>query len=177
MSDEQDRPIKRLRGRLTSGVTVWTAGEGREATGLTVASTIVAEGEPSHVLGTVGDLADLLDAVRATGRFAVHVLARDQRQLADRFAGLAPAPGGLLRDLPVQQTPWGPVLTEVATWAGCQLVEERAVGYPVLLDGTIEELVVGDLDDPLAWFRGQYRRLAPPPSPWEATAPDTALPG
>ncbi len=176
MSDEQDQPAKRLRGRLASGVTVWTAGEGREATGLTVASALVTEGEPPRVLGTVGDLAELLDAVRATGCFVVHLLGHDQRQLADRFAGLMPVPGGPLRDVDTRPGPHGPVLSEVGAWAGCRLVDERQVGYPILLEGAIEELALDDLEDPLVWFRGQYRRLGQARAPWQATGPDSALP-
>jgi 3-hydroxy-9,10-secoandrosta-1,3,5(10)-triene-9,17-dione monooxygenase reductase component len=167
---------RRLRGRLASGVTVWTAGEGVGACGLTVASVLVTEGEPPHVLGTVGDLTDLLDAVRASGRFVVHVLAEADRDLAGRFAGTVPVPGGPFRDLAVEQTAYGPVLADVGTRAACRLVDESRRGYPVLLDGVVEEAVAGDLDAPLAYFRGRYRRLAEPPRTWEPAAPDSALP-
>jgi 3-hydroxy-9,10-secoandrosta-1,3,5(10)-triene-9,17-dione monooxygenase reductase component len=167
---------RRLRGRLASGVTVWTAGEGSGARGLTVASVIVAEGEPPHVLGTIGDLADLLDAVRATGRFVVHVLAEADRDLAGRFAGTVPVPGGPFRGLDVEQTDYGPALSAVGTRASCRLVDESRRGYRVLLDGVIEEAVIGDLDAPLAYFRGQYLGLAEPPRTWAPTAPDSALP-
>jgi 3-hydroxy-9,10-secoandrosta-1,3,5(10)-triene-9,17-dione monooxygenase reductase component len=167
---------RRLRGRLTSGVTIWTAGAGPDACGLTVASVIVTEGEPPHVLGTVGDLADLLDAVRDSGRFVVHVLAEADRHIAERFAGTVPVPGGAFRGLAVEQTAHGPVLTDIDTRAACRLVDESRRGYPVLLDGVVEAAVVGDLEAPLAYFRGRYRRLAEPPRTWEPAAPDSALP-
>lgn len=176
MTDVTPEDARRLRGRLASGVTVWTAGEGPDACGLTVASVIVTEGEPPHVLGTVGDLADLLDAVRATGRFVVHVLGESDRGLADRFAGVTPTPGGALRGLAVEHGAYGPVLTSVGTHACCRLVGESRPGYPVLLDGVVEAAAVSDLAAPLAYFRGQYRRLTDPPQPWEPPAPDSALP-
>jgi 3-hydroxy-9,10-secoandrosta-1,3,5(10)-triene-9,17-dione monooxygenase reductase component len=167
---------RRLRGRLVSGVTVWTAGAGASACGLTVASVIVAEGEPPHVLGTIGDLTDLLDAARATGRFVVHVLDEADRDLASRFAGTIPVPGGAFRDLDVEQTAYGPVLSAVGTRASCRLVDESPRGYPVLVDGVIDEAVVGDLDAPLAYVRGHYCGVTRPPRTWEPAAPDSALP-
>lgn len=176
MSDATPDEARRLRGRLTSGVTVWTAGEGPTACGLTVASVIVAEGEPPHVLGTVGDLTDLLEAMRDTGRFMVHVLAETDRDLAERFAGAVPVPGGPFRGLAVDRSGYGPVLSAVGTRAACRLTDESQRGYPVLVDGVIEAAVVGDLDAPLTYFRGQYRHLADPPRSSEPPAPDSALP-
>lgn len=176
MTEVPPDDARRLRGRVVSGVTVWTAGEGPSACGLTVASVIVTEGEPPHVLGTVGDLTDLLEAVRATGRFMVHVLAEADRDVAERFAGATPAPGGPFRGLAVEQGAHGPVLSAVATRAACRLADESRRGYPVLLDGIIEAATIGDLDAPLTHFRGQYRRLADPPHSWVPPAPDSALP-
>lgn len=175
MTETAPGAARRLRGRLASGVTVWTAGHGREACGLTVASVLVTEGEPPHVLGTVGDLSDLLDTVRAHGRFVVHVLDEADRHLAARFAGAVPTPGGALHGLTVADSAFGPVLTDVGTRACCRLVDEREVGYPVLLDGVIDELVLGDLTAPLTYFRGQFRRLTEPPRTWQAPGPDAAL--
>lgn len=176
MSEVAPADARRLRGRLASGVTVWTAGQGAQARGLTVASVIVTEGEPAHVLGTVGDLTDLLDAVRETGRFVVHVLAEADRGIAERFAGTVPAPGGPFRGLDVADSAYGPVLTVVGTRAACRLVDEREVGYPVLLDGVVDAVALGDVDAPLSYFRGQFRRLADPPRAWQAQGPDSAVP-
>lgn len=176
MTDVTPDDARRLRGRLASCVTVWTAGEGPSACGLTVASVIVTEGEPPHVLGTVGDLADLLDAVRATGRFVVHVLAEADRSLAERFAGVTPVPLGPFHGLATEQGAYGPVLSAVGTRASCRLVDESRRGYPVLVDGVIEEAVTGDLDAPLTYFRGQYRRLTDPSRAWEPPSPDSSLP-
>ena len=44
---EQDRdPVRRLRGRLISPVTLWTAADGIDRAGLTVGSTVIADGDP-----------------------------------------------------------------------------------------------------------------------------------
>jgi len=156
-------PVRRLRGRLPAPVTVWTAGRGGAAAGLTVSSTLVAEGAPALVLGLVGDLSDLWDAAEASGMFVVHVLARHDRSLAERFAGRVPVPGGPLAGLPVRDSPHGPVLEQVATRAACRLQDAVPAGWALLVRGTVEHLEVGDLQDPLVWFRARYRRLTDPP--------------
>src|SRR5690242_17428201 len=90
---EEDRsPVRRLRGRLAAPVTLWTA-PGPQ--GLTVSSMLVADGDPGRVLGLIDEESELWAAIEESGRFAVAPLGPSDRQLADRFAGLMPAPGGL----------------------------------------------------------------------------------
>lgn len=156
--DQRD-PGRRLRGRLVAPVTVWTAGSGRTRSGLTVSSVLVAAGDPTHVLGLVSPDADLTDALTETGRFVLHVLGWADRALADVLAGVRPAPGGPFRDRAVEDTEHGPVLSDIATRALCSVVEVRPVGYSVLVDATVDEVIAGDLADPLLYQRGRYRTL------------------
>ena len=158
---EQRDPARRLRGRLTSPVTVWTAGEPASATGLTVSSIMVAEGAPPSVAGLLNPLSDLRDAIQETRAFVVHVLDRDQRALAERFAGRRPSPGGLFGDLGVGHSEWGPMLTDVTNRARCRLRATQEVGYQELVLGTIEGVDTTPLEDPLAYFLGRYRTLRP----------------
>src|SRR5687767_7984275 len=89
---DRDR-TRRFRGRLPYPVTVWTASasDGR-ATGLTISSILVAEGDPPTVLGLVSPLSDVWDTITETRRFVVHVLSAGDRRLADDFAGRYPGP-------------------------------------------------------------------------------------
>jgi 3-hydroxy-9,10-secoandrosta-1,3,5(10)-triene-9,17-dione monooxygenase reductase component len=156
-------PVRRLRGRLPAAVTLWTATDpdGGPA-GLTVSSTLVADGEPGRLLGLVDAESDLWAAVAASGRFAVAVLGPEHRQLADRFAGLLPAPGGLFRGDEWRETPYGPVLAGAATWAGCRLDAAREYGWALLVEATIEHATPADdpHTEPLIHYRGRYRDLA-----------------
>src|SRR5256885_14614222 len=111
-------PLRRLRGRLAAPVTVWTA---PGPAGLTVSSTLVADGEPGRLLGLLDEESELWSAIEATGRFAVVPLGRADRQLADRFAGLLPAPGGLFASGDWRDAGYGPLPADAATWAGCRL--------------------------------------------------------
>lgn len=158
---ELREPARQLRGRLVAPVTVWTAGGPEGRTGLTVSSILVAEGEPPMVFGLVGLGADLWDAMQATGAFVVHVLETTHREIADRFAGLRPSPGGLFRGLEVEDTPWGPVMVEVPSRAACRMEEARETDYHVLVQGRVERIELHDLQEPLVYHRGRYRMLAP----------------
>jgi flavin reductase (DIM6/NTAB) family NADH-FMN oxidoreductase RutF len=154
-------PVRRLRGRLPAAVTLWTAAAaGGERAGLTVSSTVVADGEPARLLGLVDEESELWSAAERAGRFAVAPLRADHRQLADRFAGLLPAPGGLFTGAEWTPTPYGPVLADVPTWVGCRLDAARPCGWALLVEATIEHVELGDDGDPLLHFRGRYRTLA-----------------
>ena len=147
-------PVRRLRGRLPSAVTLWTA---PGPAGLTVSSTLVVDGEPGRLLGVLDEESELWSAVSARERCAVTLLEPADRQLADRFAGLMPAPGGLfLGDW--QETDFGPVPAGHATWVGCRLDAARGFGWGLLVEATIEHIDVGD-DAPLVHHRGRYREL------------------
>lgn len=162
---ELRRPARRLRGRLVSPVTLWTAGGDESPTGLTISSVLVAEGEPSSIMGLVNEMSDLWDALHATEAFVVHVLERRHRSLAERFAGARPSPGGPFHGLEVAPSRWGPCLTDVGTRACCKLVDAVEVGYQQLVHGVLEGVEAGDVDDPLGFFRGRYRFLAPRAGP------------
>jgi flavin reductase (DIM6/NTAB) family NADH-FMN oxidoreductase RutF len=154
---EQDKsPVRRLRGRLASAVTLWTA---PGPAGLTVSSMLVADGDPGRVLGLIDEESDFWDAVVRSRRFAVTPLADGDQQLADRFAGLMPAPGGLFAGGAWTETDFGPVPAGAGTWAGCRLDGDRPVGWALLVEATIETVRLDAAPAPLLHFRGRYQRL------------------
>lgn len=155
---EDDRaPVRRLRGRLAGGVTVWTALAGGRPAGLTVSSCFVVE--PAQIVGVVTEDSDLLERLEESGRFTVQVLDWAQRDVADEVAGLRPAPGGVFRTRRWRDTEWGPVLEGVTTWAGCTVIDTRGLGWRRLVTAEIAYAEAGDLPDPLVWHRGDYRHL------------------
>lgn len=152
-------PVRRLRGRLAAAVTLWTA---PGPAGLTVSSTLVADGEPGRVLGLVDDESQLWSAANAAGVFAVAPLRVAHRKLADVFAGLMPAPGGVFTGYEWTQTDFGPVPADVDTWVGCRLDGARELGWLLLVEATIVHVETGvDGRDPLVHYRGAYRELRP----------------
>jgi hypothetical protein len=85
--------------------------------------------------------------------------------LADRFAGLTPAPGGQFAQDQWRQTGFGPVPEpgsgRAGCWAGCRLDGARRFGWAMLVEGTIAQVTLdaGDDPDPLTHYRGRYRAL------------------
>jgi flavin reductase (DIM6/NTAB) family NADH-FMN oxidoreductase RutF len=156
--DAEPDPVRRFRGRIGGVVTLWTAGDESDRAGLTVSSLMVANGEPARVLALVDPDSDLADALERTGRAAVQLLSWEQRDLADAFAGTAPAPGGLFAQAGFEQTPWGPRLVRAETWAGVSLEETSEVGWSRLVTCRIDEVSLGGDVPPLVHRRGRYVR-------------------
>jgi 3-hydroxy-9,10-secoandrosta-1,3,5(10)-triene-9,17-dione monooxygenase reductase component len=137
---EQERsPIRRFRGRLAASVTLWAA---PGPAGLTVSSTVVADGEPGRVLGLVDEESDFYDAVTRARRFTITPLSDGDQQVADWT-----------------DTGYGPVPAAAGIWAGCRLDAERPLGWSMLLEGTIATVRPGADRPPLLHYRGRYHRL------------------
>jgi flavin reductase (DIM6/NTAB) family NADH-FMN oxidoreductase RutF len=149
--EEERSPVRRLRGRLAAPVTLWTAPGPR---GLTVSSMLVADGDPGRALGLIDAESDLWDAILESGYFAFMPLEAGDRQMADRFAGLMPAPGGLFATGEWVSTEYGPVRN--GTWAGCRLESSRECGWALLVEGVIETISVDENTAPLIHYRGRY---------------------
>jgi flavin reductase (DIM6/NTAB) family NADH-FMN oxidoreductase RutF len=154
-------PVRRLRGRFGGGVSVWTTGVGRGRAGLTVSSMLVGDGDPGRVLGLLDPESELANALADTETFVVNILGWSDRGLADAFAGVAPAPGGVFTLGSWTDAEWGPVLDSALAWAGCRLVAEemRAFGWSLLVEAIIEKVELREeSDEPLLHRRGRYQR-------------------
>lgn len=154
----QRDPVRRLRGRLGGAVSLWTAGDTAGRAGLTVSSLLVVPGDPARLLGLVDPDSDLADVLARTRRCVVQLLRWAHRDLAEQFAGTAPAPGGPFRQATFVDTPWGPRLAEATTWAGLALEEAVEVGWSLRVTGVVEEVRVGADEAPLEHRRGRYAR-------------------
>jgi flavin reductase (DIM6/NTAB) family NADH-FMN oxidoreductase RutF len=152
-------PVRRLRGRLGGAVTLWATGTQDDRAALTVSSVLVAAGEPARVLGLLDPDSDLATAVASTGTAVVALLQWPHRDLADAFAGVAPAPGGAFRLGTWSQTPWGPLLDGVSGWAGVRFPgPARQVGWSGLFEGVVEHVEILAEEAPLVHRRGRYVR-------------------
>lgn len=159
-ADPHPDPARRFRGRLGGAVTLWTAGTDRSRAGLTVSSLMVALGPAPSILALLDPDADLLDVLRADGVGVVQLLSWPDRDLAEAFAGTAPAPGGPFRQAEFVTTDHGPRLASALTWAGVRLVGEREVGWSVEVEVALEHIEIDESgpEDPLLHRRGRYHR-------------------
>ncbi len=163
VSADQRDPVRRWRGRLGGTVSLWTSGSGGGPTGragLTVSSLLVAAGQPGHVLGLLDPVSALAERLLETRTAVVQLLEWRHRNLADAFAGVTPAPGGVFTLGQWVDTEWGPRLADASSWAGARLVDAAPVevGWSLLVDLVIEHLDIGDENQPLVHRRGRYQR-------------------
>jgi len=157
---EADRsPARRLRGRLPSPVTLWTAAhEGRRA-GLTVSSALIADGNPGMIIGLIDPQSELWPMLRRAGTAVVALLGEPHRRLADAFGYVAPAPGGPFRMIDWADTAWGPAPAGVGAWAGCALLDPDPphAGWSLEVRLRIDHVELAAQDvPPLVHRRGRY---------------------
>lgn len=158
-ADPEPDPVRRLRGRLGGAVTLLTSGTeegvGGRA-GLTVTSVMIAGGEPGRVLCLLDPDSDLRAVIEQTGTAVLHLLQWQHRDLAEAFAGTAPAPGGPFKMAEWEQITWGPRLVSASTWAGLELESVRELGWSDLAVCRVAETHLGADRSPLAHRRGRY---------------------
>src|SRR5947208_15093641 len=73
--------------QLTGGVSVITAGRGRNISGMTVTSVASLSVDPPALIVSVNRAASSLLLVRRYGFFGVNILTSDQLDIAERFSG------------------------------------------------------------------------------------------
>ena len=98
----------------------------------------------------------LLAAIRASGAFAVSVLARGQEGVAARLADPGRSGGaGQFSGVAHRPGPAGPVLTEAAAWLECRLWAEHAGGDYRIVCGEVAAAGIG-LGHPLVRIAGEW---------------------
>lgn len=150
----------------TTGVALLTARHGEEVFAKTVSSLCTLSLDPLLVSVAVSVRSPLAGAVRASGRYAVSVLAGHQEPLARHFA--APGTGralGLFTAAPMRTAATGaPVLEDCLAWFDCRLHTVLPGGDHAVLVGRV---VAADAapGEPLVYHHGEYHALAHPPIP------------
>ena len=147
------RPLRDALGKFVTGITVITAHyEGRDY-GVTVNSFNSVSLDPPLVLWSLAKTSSSLDAFRKAERFAVHVLAADQRAISDRFASSGT---DKFEGFEFERADSGTPLID-----GCsaRFLCRQAFNY----DGGDHEIIVGEVVDyadsdrpPIAYHAGKY---------------------
>lgn len=157
--DPDREPARQLRGRLGGAVALVTT----HWEGLTVSSLMIGLGEPARVFLLLDPDADLTEDLLATGAGVVQLLRWRHRDLADAFAGQAPAPGGPFRLGEWVDTAAGRRLADVSTWADFEVEDARETGWSLLVTGRLGTISIDEDEDEdvhgaLEHRRGRYRR-------------------
>ncbi|HWI71333.1 MAG TPA: flavin reductase family protein [Baekduia sp.] len=148
--------FKEAMGRFVSGVTVVTAVDGGRPVGTTANAVSSLSAEPPMLIICMNRTSTTGAAIRASGCFAVNVLAEDQADLAQRFAtkdpdkfqGVDARPGldGV------------PLLSGSLATLECRVVEEAVGGTHSVF---LAEVATASAREgaPLTYYRSQFGRL------------------
>lgn len=154
--------FRALLSRWATGVAVVTArSEGRDS-GLTVNSFTSASLDPPLVLILLTPDAETTPVLARSGRFAVSILAAEQRAVSERFAKML-APEAKFDGIEVDRTPTGLAVVRGALGAlECRVERTLAVGDHTLVVGRVERLLPGTGGAPLLFFRSRYAEAEGP---------------
>jgi flavin reductase (DIM6/NTAB) family NADH-FMN oxidoreductase RutF len=147
-------------GRFATGVAVITSAAPTGVGGMTANAICSLSLNPLLALVCFENSARTLGTVREAGRYAVNVLAADQREVAGLFASKVPE-AEKLASVPHQLRGGMPVIDGALAWAVCEVRELLAGGDHTIAIGEVVEMGLGN-GEPLVWFEGQYRALPPP---------------
>ncbi len=144
-------------GRFATGVTVVTSVSDGRPVGMTCQSFCSVSLSPPLVLFCPATTSRAWPLMRQAGFFCVNLLAADQDELSNRMATKG--------DEKFAGIPWSPskigapLIEGVLGHIDCTIHAVHDAGDHHVVIGRVQELDVGDVDDPLLFFRGGYRRF------------------
>lgn len=138
--------------RWATGVAVLAAGDTGDVEAITVTALTPLSADPPLVLVCIGNDAAVLYVIEDTRRFALNLLAADDRRAASAFAQrLPPEPGRFMADAVLR----GALVSFV-----CRLHATHPGGDHTIVVGEVERIVTRDDDaDPLLYYVREYRTL------------------
>lgn len=155
--DLDPRALRDAFGTFATGVTVVTgvADDGSRV-GLTANSFTSVSLDPPLLLVCPGRSASALPALRSRGRFAVNVLALEDKAIAERFATR-----GVDRFADAPWFDWHglPCLRGALASFACDLHADIDGGDHAILVGRITALTARTDTEPLLYVRGRYRQV------------------
>lgn len=153
--------FRKVLGQFASGVTVVTTLHEGSATAMTASSFTSVSLRPPLVLFCADKRARTCSAVAASGIFAANILAEDQRDLSDLFAGKGTDAdrAATLGELGQRAETGAPILPNALGWVDCRVEQTIDAGDHIIYVGLVVASGVREANTPLVYWRGNYRRL------------------
>lgn len=154
-----ERRFRDALAHYASGVTIVTGHDGDEPLGFTCQSFYSVSVDPPLVSFSVMKSSTTYPRIKATGRFAVNVLAHDQSHVSGQFAR-----SGTDKWAGVEWTPaasGNPLIARTLMWVDCDSWAEYDAGDHWIVVGRVNELSGAEWHSggPLLFFKGEYRHL------------------
>lgn len=162
--DDQDISAADFKGgmrQLAAGVNVITVVHNGTKDGLTATAACSVSAEPPQLLICVNRTAGAHDMIENGGAFGVNVLARDQEDVAKRFAGMDGADRNNRYGLGswTEITTGSPILEGALAGFDCRVTEHIKSGTHSIFIGRIVGIQYHD-GPPLIYGDGQFTGLA-----------------
>lgn len=144
--------------RLTGGVSVITAGRGRDISGMTVTSVTSLSAEPPTLIVSVNRSASSWPLIQRHRFFGVNILNADQFDIAERFNGK----NGLKGAERFAGADWFtrasgvPLLSGALAAVECEVEEAIERHSHVILVGRVLDIELSQRSAALAYWQGQY---------------------
>jgi flavin reductase (DIM6/NTAB) family NADH-FMN oxidoreductase RutF len=144
--------------QLTGGVSVITAGRGKDTSGMTVTSVSSLSVEPAALIVSINREASSWPLVQRHGFFGVNILASDQIDIAERFTGK----GGLKGAARFAGAEWVTRVSGVPLLAGalaaidCEVEDIIERHSHAIVVGRALDLQLSSRTAALAYWQGQY---------------------
>jgi flavin reductase (DIM6/NTAB) family NADH-FMN oxidoreductase RutF len=144
--------------QLTGGVSVITAGRGRDISGMTVTSVSSLSVDPPALIVSINREASSWPLVKRYGFFGVNILTSDQIDIADRFTGK----GGLKGADRFAGAQWMTRASGVPLLAGalaaidCEVENIVERHSHAIVIGRVLDVAVSTRTAALAYWQGQY---------------------
>jgi flavin reductase (DIM6/NTAB) family NADH-FMN oxidoreductase RutF len=143
---------------LTGGVSVITAGRGRDISGMTVTSVSSLSVDPPALIVSINRAASSWPLIERHGFFGVNILTSDQVDIAERFTGK----DGLKGTDRFAGAEWTARVSGVPLLAGalaaidCEVEETIERHSHVIVIGRVLDVRVSTRGGALAYWHGQY---------------------
>lgn len=162
MDDDPQQHFREVIGTFATGVAVVTCAGPEGPAGLTTNAVTSLSLDPLLLIVCFDNTSRTLPAVRASGRFAVNVLAEGSGALARTFASKQLLGHEKFAQVTHTVDHGVPVLDDALAWLVCDLRELLPGGDHTIGIGAVEQFGYGGDPGarPLLWYRGAYASLA-----------------
>ncbi len=158
----ESRAYRDVVGHFPTGVVVVTSADPTSGAmhGVTINAFASLSLDPTLALVCISHDTQSHDFLTSRPAFVVNVLARRQVALAERFAGRAPLVSAEFAGVPFTPGIDGaPLLGGCVAWIECRRHATYPGGDHTILVGEVLDARLGDDDDPLVFFTGDYTSL------------------
>jgi len=162
MEDQQRRSLRDLMGRFATGVSIVAARQGPLLAGMTANAIASISVDPPIMMASIARRAETHGAIIGSHAFAISVLSRDQRAVADCFA--QPTTADKLKrfcDAEWHEAETGsPILEGALAYFDCRLTARHDGGDHTVFLGEIVAAGFREDAEPLLWYASAYREMA-----------------